>query len=150
MLRLPAESLLTLSCSSPPSPLSVSFCSFSSVFRFCSFQMQWMEKDSSLLLLLSHTPKHFFLLPLSLLSSLCLSEVWWDSSAVWADCLSRIWPQQCCCSADLCVWLFIASSCESYVKYGGIMFFFPVLCKSLWNPAGVCVQCVWGQSFSWA
>lgn len=35
-----------------------------------------------------------------------LGMVWWDSSAVWAECLSWIWPQRCCCcSADLCVWL---------------------------------------------
>lgn len=79
------------------------------------FQMPWMEDHSPAPLPHAKTLLPLFPLPL------CV--VWWDSSAVWAECLSRIWPQQCGCSADLCFLTLIASSCESYVKCGAISFF---------------------------
>lgn len=53
---------------------------------------------------LSPTHLNTFCSSLSLLSA-SLPVVWWGCSAVWAERLSRIWPQHCCCSADLCVWL---------------------------------------------
>lgn len=70
--------------------------------------------------------------------SLHLSMTWWDSSAVWAECLSRIWPQQCCCTADLCVRLSHSLKmwflCKIWWHY-----FLPDLCRSLWNHAAMCV-----------
>lgn len=84
--------------SSPSLPLFFSLSSSQILKCSDSYAFKCHKWKALLFLLLTHTPKHFFFY-----LSLHLSMTGWDSSAVWAECLSRIWPQRCCCTADLCV-----------------------------------------------